>query len=232
MGDGEREQLGMAHDRRPPQAAQRGRRPLPVRRQSRQSAGIHLRSPATARPRRARPEESPCRLRSTGVSQTSLNTWRGSSGGHALRRGASMLDSPPPSTITSGSSMLTIMREAARQPVGVALQRRLRPRIAGRGAGRDARWRRARPARRSRAPAPGPETQVSRQPCWPHQQRGPGSSSRRAARAGGCGPTRRRSGCGPSSTRPSTTMPPPQPVPRMTPNTDAGCPPRRRPPPR
>ena len=41
---------------------------------------------------------------------------------------------------------------------------------------------------------------------------------RRAARRTGCGPTRRRFGCGRADLA-STTMPPPQPVPRMTPNT-------------
>ena len=40
-----------------------------------------------------------------------------------------------------------------------------------------------------------------------------------SARAAGCGPTRRRCGAGRGTTRPSTTMPPPQPVPMMTPNT-------------
>ena len=129
-----------------------------------------------------------------------------------------MLDSPPPSTITSGIEQVDDLRQPARQPVGVAVQRGLRARFAGGGAGRDGRRRRARPGRRSRARARG------RRPRSPGSRAGRTSSAgpairRAAARAAGCGPTRRRPGCGPASTLPSTTMPPPQPVPRMTPNT-------------
>ena len=63
-----------------------------------------------------------------------------------------------------------------------------------------------------------PEIQASRQPQRPHQQCGPGTSSGRG-QGSGLWPHSPVTWLRPRMTLPSTTTPPPQPVPRMTPNT-------------
>ena len=90
-----------------------------------------------------------------------------------------------------GIEQVDDLRQAARQAVGVARQR-----LPARGcspaaarAGRRLASRASGPSQ-SRAKA-GPETQVSRQPRWPHQHCGPGYSAG-VARAADCGPIRRR----------------------------------------
>ncbi len=130
-----------------------------------------------------------------------------------------MLDSPPPSTITSGSSRLITCasprasRSAWRSSAACA---RVSPAAA-----------RAGMPEASCAPSPsqsrasdGPAIQVSRQPRWPHQHCRPGSSSG-CGQGSGLWPHSPVTWLRPRSTLPSTTTPPPQPVPRMTPNTDA-----------
>ena len=111
------------------------------------------------------------------------------------------------------------LREAARQPVGVPRQRR--PRRARRRPRRGPgyRVRRARPGRRSRAPARGPRA-TSRGSRAGRTSSAVRAAPRGAARAAELWPhSPRDRGGGLRCTRPSTTMPPPQPVPRMTPNT-------------
>ena len=87
-----------------------------------------------------------------------------------------MLDRPPPSTITSGSSRFTTWarprasRSAWRARAAAAC---VSP---ASGAGREGRTHHARRAVASLASA-GPATRVSRQPCLPHQQGGGGRSS-------------------------------------------------------
>ena len=57
------------------------------------------------------PDESPCRLRTTGVVQRSENTWCGSRPATSAYS-ASTFDRPPPSTTRSGSSTLTTVASA------------------------------------------------------------------------------------------------------------------------
>ena len=64
-----------------------------------------------------------------------------------------------------------------------------------------------------------PETQVSRQSMRPHQSICARRAPQRRARAGGCGPISPATPLTPSIILPSTTTPPPQPVPMITPNT-------------
>ncbi len=130
-----------------------------------------------------------------------------------------MLDSPPPSTIASGSSrLMTCARPRARRSVWRA-RRLLGARLAGGGTGRQAagvvRIRAVAVARQGGAGDEGLQAAPLAAPALRA-----GEFVRRAARAAGLWPhspaTRVRRRDAPA--RPPT-MPPPTPVPRMTPNT-------------
>ncbi len=88
-----------------------------------------------------------------------------------------MLDSPPPSTIASGSSRLITCasprasRSACRASAAAAA------RLPGGGARRAGRRRPARPARPRPPPAPGRRPASPGSPTWPHQQCGSGRSA-------------------------------------------------------
>ena len=111
-------------------------------------------------------------------------------------------------------------RQRPREALLVASERRLaalrrRRRRARRWSSRRAprRWPRGGRGKR-RVP-----TGRSRRSPSARSSRPPPATRRRAARAGDCGPTLRRPRSGPPRTRPSTTTPPPVPVPRITPKT-------------
>ena len=84
--------------------AERRAAPTPAMSRGGDDGTAHRAGQSQAAPRT--PDESPCRLRTTGVVQRSENTWRGSRAATSAYS-ASMFDSPPPRTTTSGSSRLT-----------------------------------------------------------------------------------------------------------------------------
>ena len=227
MGDGERGQLGDApRCAAQPQAAQRpAPRRSPGQKQSRQSAVIASAPAARARPRRARPDESPWRVRQHRRVERRRRTRAAPSARGSrvvemrhVRQAAAQHDHV-------GVEHVDDARQPARQPVGVAVERRLRAGVAGGRAGGDADRVQRRPvavavARRE----PGRRSRSPGSPRGRTSSAGPGISSRprpgqrvvaplAGDRVGGRAAAGRRS-----------TTPPPQPVPRMTPNTT----PRRR----
>ena len=177
-------------------------------------------NPTTTR-RRARRSSRRARLGPAACRRGRRRHTRPQRAGTAVYR-RSMFDNPPPSTMTSGSSRLMTLRERARQPLFVPLQTPDRGTLVRRGAPDDlARCRRP-PRRRRRSRRRGRvPTGTSRCSRAGRNSTAVPDARRRAARAADCVPIRRRWRWPPPSTRRSTTMPPPTPVPRMTPNTTA-----------
>ena len=180
--------------RRPPQAAQAraasgdGPAAVAAERGHLSPAGHSQAAPRT-------PEESPCAVaqdrRVDDVAEHVARQQRRA----ARRRDASMLDMPPPSTMTSGSSRLTTCARPRASRSAWRSSAARAPRIARGGAGRD--------AGASRAPWPvavarqrGAGDQVSRQPVLAAPAERARAVRPAAARAADCGPTRRRRGCG------------------------------------
>ena len=129
-----------------------------------------------------------------------------------------MLDKPAAEHDRVRVQKIDDLREPARQAVGVALERRPRPLVAARGPRRDGgRVAGARAVAVARETGAGDHRLEAAVPPAPAAR--PRQLRREAARAAGCGPTPRRSGAVPRAPCPWTTMPPPQPVPRITPNT-------------
>ena len=224
MGDRELGQFGMATSRGEPQAGQRCR----LRRDGAEGAAIAAqnarsrRAPpaATARPRRARRWNRRAAAAASRVATVSEKTWRPHQPRHLVVE-AAIVGQPAAEHDRVRVEHVDDTGQAARQPVGVAVERR--PALPD----RRRRRRRRSPARLSLLP--GMAAVVGGQPR--PRQKGldaaapaaiagrPGQLLRRAATAAGCGPTRRRSRWRRPASGRRSTMPPPTPVPRMTPNT-------------
>ena len=133
-----------------------------------------------------------------------------------------MFDSPPPSTMTSGSTMLITDASARAKPALVAIETAARARRRRAGARRDRRSP-ARPRRRarcSRARARDPRETSRCSRSGRSNTAGPGRSSSCGA-GSGLWPHSPAMALAPTTTRPFTTRPPPVPVPMITPNTTA-----------
>ncbi len=124
----------------------------------------------------------------------------------------SMFDTPPPNTIASGSriSITTANARAIRSANRSSNTRACGSPACARSFASPALI----PAQRLK---PVPESHCSKHPTRPHQSRGCTSSGR--AHGSGVWPHSPPMPLAPSMTLRSTTTPPPQPVPRMTPNT-------------
>ena len=148
----------------------------------------------TATPPRARRWHRPNAAAGYRRCGAAANTWRGDERRQMRRRGWSSFDSPPPSTITSGSKMLTTWARPRASRSGVPVQRRHGRRLASRGLAGD-RFGvnvHARCAAGDPPPCPAP---TPTPPCSPRGRTSTAAldARRPAPKAGDCGPTRRRS---------------------------------------